>query len=134
MSSPFSIIPLIFQYAQTNIIIIGAFDVFAELWPHIAMIIYRIHNSKHLLLARIFYMTMALELLGTILETAIVMWLFGSLWDKWTLSLKVVTPFLHLLFSAAQLWGAWIFYKMAKDQRSKYDQGSKVLESADRSC
>jgi hypothetical protein len=90
------------------------------------MIIYRIHNSKHLLLSQIFYTTMALELVGTALETVIVMWLFGSLWEKWALSLKLVTPFLHLLFSAAQLWGAWIFYKLAKDQRARHDQILKV--------
>ena len=110
----------------SNIVITGAFDVLAELWPHIAMIIYRIYNSNFLLLSRIFYMTMALELLGTIIETAIVMWLFGSLWDKWTLSLKVVTPILHVLFSAAQLWGALIFYKMGKEMQSKYDKGDMV--------
>ncbi|ELR03121.1 hypothetical protein VC83_05684 [Pseudogymnoascus destructans] len=104
----------------------GAFDVFAELWPHIAMIIYRIHNSNHLLLSRILYTTMALELLGTIIETVIVMWLFGSLWDKWTLSLKVATPILHVLFSAAQLWGALIFYKMGKEQQLKYEKDTMV--------
>lgn len=105
----------------------GTFDVLAELWPHIAMIIYRIHNSNHLLLSRIFYITMALELVGTALETVIIMWLFGSLWDKWSLSLKVVTPFLHLLFSAAQLWGAWIFYKLAREQQAKHVESLKEL-------
>ncbi|KID72152.1 uncharacterized protein G6M90_00g028030 [Metarhizium brunneum] len=103
----------------------GTFDVLAELWPHIAMIIYRTHNSKHVLLSRLFYTTMALELVGTTVETVVVMWLFGSLWDKWSLSLKVVTPLLHFLFSAAQLWGAWIFYKLAKDQRLRHVQSAK---------
>jgi hypothetical protein len=111
---------------MSNIVITGAFDVFAELWPHIAMIIYRIHNSNHLLLSRILYMTMALELVGTTVETVIVMWLFGSLWDKWTLSLKIATPILHILFSAAQLWGAWIFYKMGKEQRLEYEKEALV--------
>ncbi|XWX02419.1 hypothetical protein V2A60_010456 [Cordyceps javanica] len=97
----------------------GAFDVIAELWPHLAMILYRVHNDNHALLARIFYATAILEVVGTTTETIIVMFLFGSLWDKWSLSLKVTTPFLHTLFSAAQLWGVWIFYKMAKDQQQK---------------
>ena len=110
----------------SNIFNIGAFDVLAELWPHIAMIIYRIHNSNHLLLSRIFYATMVLELFGTIIETAIVMWLFGSLWEKWTLSLKVATPILHVLFSAAQVWGAFIFYKMGKEQQLKYKKDEIV--------
>ncbi|KAK5994279.1 hypothetical protein PT974_04751 [Cladobotryum mycophilum] len=109
----------------------GGFDVLAELWPHIAMIIYRTQNSNHPLLARIFYMTMVLEILGTTIETVVVMFLFGSLWDKWALSLKIATPFLHLLFSAAQLWGAWIFYKMAKYQHSKSIKDERATESAD---
>ncbi|KYK58887.1 hypothetical protein DCS_00014 [Drechmeria coniospora] len=97
-----------------------AFDVVAELWPHVAMIVYRIHTPKHLLLARTFYATMALELVGTTVETAVVMWIFGSLWDRWSLSLKIATPILHTLFSAAQLWSARIFYKLAREQRTKH--------------
>ena len=81
------------------------------------MIIYRVHSTDHPLLARIFYATAILEVVGTTVETAIVMFLFGSLWEKWSLSLKIATPFLHALFSAAQNWGAWIFYKMAREQR-----------------
>lgn len=87
------------------------------------MIVYRVYNDDHKLLYRIFYGTMILELVGTTVETIVVMWLFGSLWDKWSRSLKIVTPFLHLLFSAAQLWGAWIFYKMAMGQ--KRDMGKQ---------
>ncbi|OAA52156.1 hypothetical protein ISF_09320 [Cordyceps fumosorosea ARSEF 2679] len=103
----------------------GAFDVVAELWPHLAMIIYRTHNDNHRLLARIFYATAILEVVGTTTETIIVMFLFGSLWDKWSLSLKITTPFLHTLFSAAQLWGVWIFYKMGKDQQRKMQKKSE---------
>ena len=101
---------------------IGAFDVVAELWPHLAMIIYRIYPSNQQLLSRIFYLTMFLELFGTTVETGIVMWLFGTLWKTWALSLKVATPLLHILFSAAQLWGAFIFYKMARQTRRKQDE------------
>lgn len=39
----------------------------------------------------------------TVLETIIVMWLFGSLWYRWTLPFEVVTPILHLFSSAVQL-------------------------------
>lgn len=123
----------------TNPSRIGAFDVIAELWPHLAMIVYRTHASNHLLLSRIFYLTMYLELFGTTAETIIVMWLFGSLWDKWALSLKIATPFLHTLFSAAQLWGAWIFYKLAKEQRRKHedsikDKDEEAIGELDKGC
>ncbi|KAM3502616.1 hypothetical protein MY11210_009011 [Beauveria gryllotalpidicola] len=108
----------------------GAFDVIAELWPHLAMIVYRTHHDDHALLSRIFYATAILEAVGTTTETAIVMFLFGSLWDKWSLSLKITTPFLHTLFSAAQLWGVWIFYKLGKDQQSKLKKSEEKRPSS----
>lgn len=60
-----------------------------------------------------------MEITGTVLETTVVFWLFGSLWDKWTLPFKVVTPILHALFSCAQLWGAWVFWGLSKKEARK---------------
>lgn len=97
----------------------GGFDCVAELWPHIAMILYRTHKNDHGLLHKVFSGTMGLEIAGTVIETAVAMWLFGSLWHRWSLSLKIVTPILHLLFSAAQLWGAYIFRNLAAEQKAK---------------
>lgn len=62
---------------------------------------------------------MWLELIGTFVETVVMMALFGLLWEEWPLSLKVATPMLHVLFGCAQLWGAWIFRELAKEQRRK---------------
>jgi hypothetical protein len=44
------------------------------------------------------------------------MYLFGELWYQWTLAFKVTTPFLHVLFASAQLWGSYNFYKLYKKQ------------------
>lgn len=60
-----------------------------------------------------------MEIMGTVLETTVVFWLFGSLWDKWTLPFRVVTPILHALFSCAQLWGAWVFWNLSKKEARK---------------
>ena len=73
---------------------------------------------------------MLLELFGTVTETAVVMWLFASLWSRWSLSLKVVTPILHILFSAAQLWGAYVFYKLWKQQEKKLSIGDSDSEES----
>lgn len=107
----------------------GAFDVIAELWPHIAMILYRLLPASdnvsakalrfHALMSRIFLSVAIMELAGTTLETTVVFWLFASLWDQWTLPFKVVTPLLHLLFSCAQLWGAWVFWNLSKKEARK---------------
>jgi hypothetical protein len=54
--------------------------------------------------------------IGTMAETVLTMYLFGSLWDRWTLAFKITTPLLHILFMSAQLWGTWNFYKMYQKQ------------------
>ncbi|OJD29837.1 uncharacterized protein BKCO1_7100024 [Diplodia corticola] len=94
----------------------GAFDVIAEFLPHVAIILYRVYPDDHVFLARVFKASCFTELAGTTTETAVVMWLFGSLWHRWTLAFKISTPILHVVFSAAQLWGAIIFRRMWKHQ------------------
>ncbi|KAL1643321.1 hypothetical protein SLS58_004992 [Diplodia intermedia] len=94
----------------------GAFDVIAEFMPHVTIILYRVYPNHHRFLARMFKVSCFTELASTTIETAIVMWLFGSLWDKWTIAFKVSTPILHVLFSAAQVWGALVFRHMWKNQ------------------
>jgi hypothetical protein len=96
---------------------IGAFDVVAEFWPHLAIILYRLYPGRHSLSYRLFIGTMIAELVGTTLETVVVFWLWGSLWDQWTIPFKVVTPILHALFSAAQLFGAWVFWQLARKEK-----------------
>lgn len=97
---------------------LGAFDIVAELWPHIAMILYRLHPGRHSLMYRLFLATTFVELAGTVFETIIVFWLWGTLWNQWTLPFKIITPVLHALFSAAQLLGAWVFWQMATKEKS----------------
>lgn len=91
------------------------------------MILYRTNKDDHGLLSKVFSATMILELAGTTIETAVTMWLFGSLWHRWSLPLKVITPILHLLFSAAQLWGAYIFRQLAAEQRQKMDRTKEMV-------
>jgi hypothetical protein len=45
------------------------------------------------------------------------MWLFGSLWDRWQIAFKVATPLLHIAFSAAQIHGSMVFWRMYKRQQ-----------------
>lgn len=112
----------------------GCFDVLAEFWPHVAIILYRCYPTRHAFLAKIFLFSGISTFAGTIIETATVMWLFGSLWDRWTLPFKVVTPLLHVIFSMAQLWGAKNFYSMYQRQKRlmrEKDMG-KELENGQR--
>ena len=94
----------------------GAFDIVCETLPHLSLILYRIYPSRHRFLQRLFGMACLLTFLGTLFETAVVMYVFASLWSRWIMAFKVVTPLLHVAFSATQLHGSLIFYRMTKRQ------------------
>ncbi|KAF2467497.1 uncharacterized protein BDR25DRAFT_327349 [Lindgomyces ingoldianus] len=105
----------------------GAFDVIAEFWPHVTIILYRIYPTSHFFLSKIFRAAFFSTLCGTIIETIVVMWLFGSLWERWTIPFKVVTPMLHVVFSAAQVWGSWNFWKMwQREKKTLLGEGEKT--------
>lgn len=99
------------------------------------MIVYRACPGDHARLSRVFLYSMCLELMGTTVETAVVLTIFFSLWHQWTLPFKVITPILHVLFSLAQLWGARVFFnmykhqkKLAREQKKQQDVSSPSLE------
>ncbi|KAI7773618.1 hypothetical protein LA080_010245 [Diaporthe eres] len=94
----------------------GAFDIIAEFLPHVTIILYRVYPDSHNFLRRLFLAAMATTLSGTIAETIVTMYMFGSLWNRWTLAFKITTPMLHILFAAAQLWGSWNFYCLYQKQ------------------
>ena len=96
---------------------IGAFDIIAEFLPHVVLIIYRINPTSHFLLANLFKFASITTFFGTISETILVMYMFGVLWDRWPLALKIVTPLLHVAFSAAQLHGSRALYIMWRRQQ-----------------
>jgi len=106
----------------------GAFDIVSEFLPHIAIILYRIYPTSHYFLRTIFKLSCITTLLGTTAETVLTMWLFGSLWNRWTIAFKVTTPMLHLLFMSAQLWGSYNFYRMYQKQCRIIAQKSGVLD------
>ena len=98
---------------------IGAFDIIAEFIPHVALILYRVYPTSHFFLAKLFQFTCITTFVGTVSETILVMYMFGVLWDRWPLAFKIVTPILHVAFSAAQLHGTRIFYIIWRKQEQK---------------
>lgn len=95
---------------------IGAFDIISEFLPHVTIILYRVYPESHAFLRKLFLAAMATTLTGTITETIVTMYMFGSLWNRWTIAFKIATPMLHILFAAAQLWGSWNFYCLYQRQ------------------
>ncbi|KAJ5115274.1 hypothetical protein NUU61_001033 [Penicillium alfredii] len=95
----------------------GAFDIVSEFCPHIAIILYRVFPQRHLFLSRLFLLSCITTATGTFCETIVTMWLFGSLWNRWEIAFKVATPLLHIAFSAAQIHGSLVFWRMYRRQQ-----------------
>ncbi|KAF8573833.1 hypothetical protein K439DRAFT_1624775 [Ramaria rubella] len=101
---------------RNRLILSFAFDIIFEILPHVAIILYRTLPNSHLFLRNLFRAACFTTLLGTVAETIVTMYLFGQLWNQWRIAFKIVTPLLHVAFSAAQLHGTRIFFRMWKKQ------------------
>ena len=108
---------------------IGAFDILAEFIPHVVLILYRVYPTSHLFLAKLFQVACITTFIGTISETILVMYMFGILWNRWPLSFKIVTPTLHLAFSAAQFHGTMIFYRLWQKQEQQLNMERDTKDS-----
>lgn len=78
--------------------------------------LYRLYPESHYFLRRVFLISAITTFLGTIMETSVIFYFFGSLWYRWSLAFKITTPLLHCAFSACQLHGSRVFYKMYQKQ------------------
>ena len=103
--------------SSTHHYYIGAFDIISEFLPHLTIVLYRVYPDSHSFLASLFRAACITTFVGTITETIVAFYLFGQLWSHWELAFKIVTPILHIAFSAAQLHGTRIFYRMWQKQK-----------------
>ncbi|KAI1908589.1 hypothetical protein LOZ53_006876 [Ophidiomyces ophidiicola] len=94
----------------------GAFDIVFEMFPHVAIILYRIYPNDHRFLSRVFLFSCITTAVGTTCETIVIMFFLGCLWNKWLLAFKIAAPLLHCAFSAAQIHGSTVFWTMYKRQ------------------
>jgi hypothetical protein len=111
--------------------LLGAFDIISEFFPHVAIILYRVFPERHRFLSRVFLLSCFTTATGTLCETIVTMWLFGSLWGRWRLAFKVVTPLLHAAFSAAQIHGSLVFWRMHRRQQRFLKEVEGDIEARD---
>ncbi|KIW09218.1 uncharacterized protein PV09_00145 [Verruconis gallopava] len=107
----------------------GAFDVLAEFWPNLAIILYRVKKDNHYLLSQVFFITAIITVLGTTAETVMIFVFLGSVWHRLSLDFKVATPILHVVFMAAQVHGSRILFSMYKRQKQALREQEKRKES-----
>ncbi|KAJ4405142.1 hypothetical protein N0V91_005504 [Didymella pomorum] len=97
----------------------GFYDLVVEVPPHITMIIYRDPDVAQKTLLRSFSVAFWCSLVGTVAETATIFGLYGALWSKWTITMKVLIPVLHCIFTAAQLWGEYCTWSLWQQEKGK---------------
>ncbi len=108
-----------------------------EVPPHVTMIMYRNPNVASSTLLRSFCVAFWCSLIGTIAETATILGLYGALWYKWTLTLKILIPILHCVFTAAQLWGekcTWDLWQQEKRKAARGTDGDHGVSSDTRTA
>ena len=66
------------------------------------------------------------------IETVLIMWLFGYHWGDWTLPFKIATPLLHTMFSAAQVWGTKNYWCMWKQHEKMLREDMEDLETGEK--
>ena len=121
----FAHIPLTIR--NTNWVRAGFYDLVVEVPPHVTMIMYRNPDVTKTKLLRSFSIAFWCSLIGTIAETATIFGLYGALWHKWTVTMKVLIPILHCIFTAAQLWGekcTWQIWQQKKKSKRSQEDGN----------
>jgi hypothetical protein len=83
------------------------------------MIIYRDPDVAPKTLLRSFAVAFWCSLIGTVAETATILGLYGALWHRWTITMKVLIPILHCIFTAAQLWGEYCTWNLWQQEKRK---------------
>jgi hypothetical protein len=88
-----------------------------EVPPHVTMIIYRDPDVTQEKLLRSFSVAFWCSSIGTVAETATIFGLYGALWDRWTLTMKILIPILHCIFTAAQVWGEYCTWSLWQQEK-----------------
>ncbi|KAJ5721858.1 uncharacterized protein N7483_009792 [Penicillium malachiteum] len=96
----------------------------------IVLFLIQFHLLEGFVMKRLYrrvYHNLVTTAVGTLCETIVAMWLFGSLWHRWGTAFKVLAPILNSAFSAAQVHGSFGFWKMYRRQQG-YMNEEKELE------
>jgi len=106
----------------------GFYDLVVEVPPHVTMIMYRNPDVTRESLLRSFSIAFWCSFVGTLAETATILGLYGALWHKWTLTMKIMIPILHCIFTAAQLWGEKCTWQIWQQEKKKSKRTQEDVE------
>ncbi|KAF2656052.1 hypothetical protein K491DRAFT_715745 [Lophiostoma macrostomum CBS 122681] len=110
----------------------GIWDGVSEGYVHGVIIVKRKYPDNHRKIRNWNRFACYSTAFGTLIETVLIMWLFSIHWNRWNLGLKIATPVLHTMFSAAQLWGTKNYYSMWKYHEDILNEDKKKTDVGER--
>ncbi|KAJ7756258.1 hypothetical protein B0H16DRAFT_1315200 [Mycena metata] len=112
-------------------IVWGAFDVVAEIPLHTAMIYWRVHRSgDRRRLMHIAYSCYLWQVVLSVGETGLTIYLLKVSWARWVLAWRIVTPVVFTLWIATQIYGATLLLKMGNEERRALKSKAAVVDDA----
>ncbi|KIJ26074.1 hypothetical protein M422DRAFT_272890 [Sphaerobolus stellatus SS14] len=114
------------------ILIYGIFEMCFEIFPHLAICLYRIYRDSPCFLRKLFLGTTLLIFTGTFLKQFAVGIFYFHVWKRLPLSYKVSGPIFHVCFMAAQIHGIClqISSKMRKEcMDMKHQKSGRMLNT-----
>jgi peptidoglycan biosynthesis protein MviN/MurJ (putative lipid II flippase) len=84
------------------------------------MIVWRVKNDNHQLLARMTYCCCVWVLLGATAETIVTIYLLHRTRSRWGIVWRIVIPMVFSLWIITQLYGAYRLFQMARLRQRKY--------------
>ncbi|KAF8068721.1 hypothetical protein FPV67DRAFT_1668795 [Lyophyllum atratum] len=113
------------------ILIYGTFEMIFEVWPHLAVMLYRILRHRPSFLHKVFLCTACCIFTGTFLEQIAIGVFYHHVWTRLPASYKALGLILHVCFMMAQLHGGrvclQIARKMSAEMKTQNDLRQKEL-------
>ncbi|KDQ49266.1 hypothetical protein JAAARDRAFT_143668 [Jaapia argillacea MUCL 33604] len=101
------------------ILIYGTFEMIFEIFPHLAVMFYRIMRNNPSLLHKMFLYTAIGIFTGTFLEQGAIFYFYARVWKNLTVFFKATGPILHCCFMAAQIHGGRVCWQIARKMRQE---------------
>ncbi|KIJ37925.1 hypothetical protein M422DRAFT_259543 [Sphaerobolus stellatus SS14] len=101
------------------ILIYGIFEMCFEIFPHLAVCLYRIYRDSPCFPRKLFLGTALLIFTGTFLEQFAVRIFYFYIWKHLPLSYKVSGPIFHVCFIAVQIHGGRICLQISSKMRKE---------------
>ncbi|TFK46147.1 hypothetical protein OE88DRAFT_1037034 [Heliocybe sulcata] len=107
------------------ILIYGTFEMMFEMFPHLAVMLYRIYRHRTRFLCRLFLIVGLGIFTGTISEQVAIIYFYHRIWKHLPILYKALGPILHVCFLAAQVHGGRICIQISMKLRKEMQEAAR---------